>query len=77
VSPVISQACWRGRFSQKLSRFPTRNACADAESTRLDASMMGGMIVVVDAETLGRIRALRDEDNPFKKPISEGEKQCP
>jgi hypothetical protein len=24
---------------------------------------------------LGRIRALRDADNPFKKPISEGEKQ--
>jgi hypothetical protein len=31
--------------------------------------------LVVDAETLGRIRALRDADNPFKKPISEGEKQ--
>jgi hypothetical protein len=31
----------------------------------------------VDAETLGRIRALREADNPFKKPISEGEKQCP
>ncbi len=28
----FSQACWRGRFSQKLSRFPTRNACADAEN---------------------------------------------
>jgi hypothetical protein len=29
--------------------------------------------LVVDAETLGRIRALRDTDNPFKKPMSEGE----
>jgi NRPS condensation-like uncharacterized protein len=31
--------------------------------------------LVVDAETLGRIRALREADNPFKKPISEGEEQ--
>jgi hypothetical protein len=29
--------------------------------------------LVVDAETLGRIRALREADNPFKKPISEGD----
>ena len=29
--------------------------------------------LVVDAETLGKIRALRDADNPFKKPISEGD----
>ena len=31
---------------QKLSRFPTRNAYADAESNRLDddGSMMGGVI---------------------------------
>ena len=31
--------------------------------------------LIVDAETLGRIRALREADNPFKKPISEGEEQ--
>jgi hypothetical protein len=29
--------------------------------------------LVVDAETLAKIRALREADNPFKKPISEGD----
>jgi hypothetical protein len=29
----------------------------------------------ITAEQLAEIRALRDADNPFKKPTSEGEKQ--
>jgi hypothetical protein len=48
----FSKACWRGRFSQKLSRFPTRNACADAENKWFDLT---GRVVVLKVETDGDI----------------------
>src|SRR6266487_108604 len=54
----FSQACWRGRFSQKLSRFPTRNACADAENKWF---ALTGRVVVLKVETDGDIHiALQD-----------------
>jgi hypothetical protein len=39
VTSIFSKDVVETALYQKLSRFPTRNACADAESSRLEARM--------------------------------------